>query len=284
MIPPGVYKTRGVPRWCLPGFPPVPVFRVRKLYILGAVVEGRLMAVIYLVRHGQAGQNALDSAADGGFEAAYDRLSALGRRQADVVGRALAERVPQHTPVIHGPLVRQRDTAAAVAAALDSPEPTVDDAWREIRFGDILTPWFRENPGHAGALKRAREGKLPRPEVDEVNRALVDAISDWTAGPEFGAFRERVRTGLFAAADAALDTGAVTVVSSGGPIAACVAEVLPGATWITLITTVLNASVTVFGVTPGPDGAPRLTLRSLNEHAHLDQLDGDGRHPMRTFG
>jgi len=114
------------------------------------------MAVIYLVRHGQAGQDALDSATDGGFEEAYDKLSSLGQRQAQAVGEALALRAPQHTRVIHGPLVRQRDTAAAVAAALHSPTPSVDDAWREIRFGDILTPWFQANPGHADALKRAK--------------------------------------------------------------------------------------------------------------------------------
>lgn len=242
------------------------------------------MSAIYLVRHGQAGQNALDNASDGGFEEAYDRLSDLGRHQAETVGRALARRVPAHTPVIHGPLVRQRDTAAAVAAALDAVTPTVDDAWKEIRFGDILTPWFRENPGHTEALKRAKAGKLPRAQVDEVNRALTDAIDEWTTGPEFGDFRQTVRTGLFAAADLALDAGSLVVVSSGGPIAACVAETLPGASWSDLISTVLNASVTVLGVKPGVDGAPRLSLRSLNEHAHLDGLDAEGRHPLRTFG
>lgn len=242
------------------------------------------MSAIYLVRHGQAGQNALDNASDGGFEAAYDRLSDLGGHQAAAVGRALASRVPARTPVIHGPLVRQRDTAAAVAEALGSGTPTVDDAWREIRFGDILTPWFRENPGHTEALRQAKAGKLPRHRVDEVNRALMDAIGEWTAGSGYGDFRQTVRTGLFAAADVALREGSVVVVSSGGPIAACVAEVLPGAQWTTLITTVLNASVTVLGVAPGADAAPRLTLRSLNEHGHLDGLDAEGRHPLRTFG
>lgn len=242
------------------------------------------MAVIYLVRHGQAGQDALDSAADGGFEAAYDRLSDLGRRQAEAVGRALADRAPRRTPVIHGPLVRQRDTAAVVAAALGSATPAVHDAWREVRFGDILTPWFREHPDVAADLKRAKAGLLPRPQVEKANRDLLGAIEDWAAGPEFGEFRRRVHAGLQDAARTALDTGAVAVVTSGGPVAACVAEVLPGAAWTTLIMTVLNASVTVLGVTAGPGGEPRLRLRSLNEHAHLDHLDADGRHPLRTFG
>jgi broad specificity phosphatase PhoE len=247
-------------------------------------IERRFMSAIYLVRHGQAGQDALDNASDGGFEAAYDRLSDLGRRQAGTVGRALAQRVPARTPVIHGPLVRQRDTAAAVAAALNSATPTVDDAWKEIRFGDILTPWFRENPGHTEALKRAKAGKLPRAQVDEVNRALMGAIDEWTTGSGYGDFRQTVRAGLFAAADVASETGSAVVVSSGGPIAACVAETLPGASWSDLISTVLNASVTVLGVGTGVDGAPRLSLRSLNEHAHLDDLDEEGRHPLRTFG
>jgi len=112
----------------------------------------------------------------------------------------------------------------------------------------------------------------------------MGAITDWSAGPDYGAFRQTVRTGLFTAARLALDTGSVAVVSSGGPISACVAEVLPGAAWNTLIATVLNASVTVLGVTPGPDGTPRITLRSLNEHSHLDQIASGGGHPMRTFG
>lgn len=242
------------------------------------------MAAIYLVRHGQAGQDALDNAAAGGFETSYDQLSDLGRRQADAVGAALAARVPARTPVIHGPLVRQRDTAAAVAAALGSPAPAVHDAWREVRFGDILTPWFRDRPDLTADLRKAKTGLLPRPQVEHVNRELLGAIGDWADGPEFDTFRRRVRSGLHDAARTALDTGSVTVVSSVGPIAACVAEVLPGTEWTTLIMTVLNASVTVLGVTAGPGGEPRMRLRSLNEHAHLDHLDADGHHPMRTFG
>ena len=247
------------------------------------------MAKIYLVRHGQAGQNALDDAAEGGFEAAYDTLSPLGRRQVEAVGRALADRVPGGTPVIHGPLVRQQLTAAAVADALGSATPTVHDAWTEIRFGDILAPWFRENPGLTESLRQAKGGLLPGPQVDEVNRALMGAIDEWTTGPEYTDFRAHVRSGLHAAARVALDSGAVVVASSGGPIAACVAEVLPGTAWTTLISTVLNASVTVLGVSPGEaeesgEAVPRLRMHSLNEHAHLDHLDADGRHPMRTFG
>lgn len=241
------------------------------------------MSAIYLVRHGQAGQDALDNASDGGFEAAYDRLSDLGRRQAGTVGRALAQRVPARTPVIHGPLVRQRDTAAAVAAALNSATPTVDDAWKEIRFGDILTPWFKENPGHTETLKQAKAGTLSGARVDEANRELMDAIKEWTTGSDFEDFRATVRTGLSTAAEVALEAGSVVVVSSGGPIAACVAEALPGAAWSALLPTILNASVTVLGVRHGVDDAPCLSLRSLNEYAHLDRVAPDGSSPMRTL-
>ncbi|MDN6619679.1 MAG: histidine phosphatase family protein, partial [Corynebacterium variabile] len=152
-------------------------------------IERRFISAIYLVRHGQAGQNALDNASDGGFEEAYDRLSDLGRHQAETVGRALARRVPAHTPVIHGPLVRQRATAAAVAAALDSVTPTVDDAWKEIRFGDILTPWFRENPGHTEALKRAKAGKLPRAPGGGGNPARPAARDEGPPRPHVGGVR-----------------------------------------------------------------------------------------------
>lgn len=244
------------------------------------------MSEIYLVRHGQAGQNALRNAHEGRFEDDYDNLSDLGRRQAVATGRSLVARGQTGVPVIHGPLNRQRDTAAAVASELDSPTPTIDDAWKEIRFGDMLAPWLREDPERAGLLAQAWKGKLAPEKTSAVNRQLFTAISQWSDGEKFAAFRDTVRSGLDRAAQVALDRGdkgSVVVVSSGGPIALCATEALPGAPWMKLMRTIANGSVTVLGVKDGSHG-PKVSLRSLNEFAHLDEPAVDGSHPLRTLG
>ncbi|WP_048876749.1 histidine phosphatase family protein, partial [Saccharomonospora saliphila] len=64
------------------------------------------MAVIYLVRHGQASFGAAD----------YDVLSARGERQSRAVGAELARREAVVTEARCGTLARQRATAALALA------------------------------------------------------------------------------------------------------------------------------------------------------------------------
>ena len=69
------------------------------------------MGVLLLVRHGQASLGTAD----------YDRLSDVGRRQAQVTGARLARTDLAVDRVVSGALTRQRDTAEAVLAALGWP-------------------------------------------------------------------------------------------------------------------------------------------------------------------
>ena len=69
------------------------------------------MGVLLLVRHGQASLGTAD----------YDRLSDIGRRQAQVTGARLARTDLAVDRVVSGGLTRQRDTAQAVLAALGWP-------------------------------------------------------------------------------------------------------------------------------------------------------------------
>src|SRR5215475_10141502 len=71
----------------------------------------RLMGVLLLVRHGQASLGTAD----------YDRLSDVGRRQAQVTGARLARTDLTVDRVICGGLTRQRDTAEPLLAALGWP-------------------------------------------------------------------------------------------------------------------------------------------------------------------
>lgn len=67
------------------------------------------MGEILLVRHGQANSQAQD-------EAGYDRLSDLGRRQAEWVGAWLREHEAAFDLVLSGSLRRHRSTAEAMGA------------------------------------------------------------------------------------------------------------------------------------------------------------------------
>ena len=89
------------------------------------------MSNVYFVRHGQAGTRD-----------AYDSLSELGRRQARLLGEHLVAQRVEFAAAYVGALRRQRETAAAVAAAyaeagLAFPEPTLDGGWDEFDFHHI---------------------------------------------------------------------------------------------------------------------------------------------------
>jgi broad specificity phosphatase PhoE len=80
--------------------------------------------VLYLVRHGRTAQNAARRLL-GRMDVPLDEL---GRRQAKALGEV--EELRQAARVVSSPLVRARDTAAALG-----PPVTVDDRWTEIDYG-----------------------------------------------------------------------------------------------------------------------------------------------------
>ena len=84
------------------------------------------MGVLYLVRHGQASFGTDD----------YDRLSDLGKQQARITGAHLASQGITPTRIIHGGLLRQRQTAEGILAGLGtttahSPATQQDTGWDE---------------------------------------------------------------------------------------------------------------------------------------------------------
>ena len=86
---------------------------------------------IYLVRHGQAGTRE-----------AYDSLSTLGQRQAQLLGEYFFAQRLEFTVVYSGSMQRQQQTASAVKSVYDQagvcfPEIIVDDQWNEFDLTDI---------------------------------------------------------------------------------------------------------------------------------------------------
>jgi broad specificity phosphatase PhoE len=211
------------------------------------------MPVILLVRHGQASFG----------EADYDRLSALGRRQSQVVGQELAHRSLRNPMLVCGTLRRQRDTAAiAVAEAGLVMEPMTDPRWNEYDHADLLKH-LRPATGEEASPASSRDLQVL---LDEALLAWVQEGSD----RGWGAFSEGARSALEELI-ATIGPGRDGVVfTSGGVVAAICAGLLDGSakTVVALNRMAINSSITK--LIAGPSG---ISLASFNEHAHLKQSE-----------
>ncbi len=215
------------------------------------------MGVILLIRHGQASFGADD----------YDVLSDQGHAQARHTGTVLAARGIEPARVITGGLRRQRETAEGLLAGMGvSDLPIAEDPrWNEYdQFGLLgLGPPVEEWPEDLAARNRVFQAAL-----DQALAAWVGGATGDGGGESHADFHGRA-TGALDELRAA--PGTSLVVSSGGVIALVAAHVMgiPPAHWPALNRTMVNASITK--VITGSRGA---TLVSLNEHGHLEGVDG----------
>lgn len=219
------------------------------------------MGTLYLVRHGQASFGADD----------YDRLSDLGRRQSLRLGQYLRQRFGDRLAfdtVLTGTLRRQIHTWEALAEGAGLPAQR--------------TPWpgLNEYDSHA-VLEAIHPEPLPRPDTPELYRhhfrLLREGLAAWMAGrvaprgmPSYADF---VR-GVTGALDHVREHsgGNALIVSSGGPIATAVGQVLGTAaeTTIELNLRIRNTSITEFAFTP-----KRHMLVTYNTLPHLDGAEFD---------
>lgn len=210
------------------------------------------MAVVLLVRHGQASFGADD----------YDVLSDIGRQQAAIVGERLAD-LPDVQRVVTGAMVRQRDTATPLLAALGT------DAVEDPRFDEY---------DHVELVQRAADDAGTDLDVgDEADprrafqAVLERSLARWVGGrhddyhESHAGFRERVREAVGELTAEA--SGTTVAVTSGGVIAAVCADALglDAHGWSRLNTVIVNSSITKLVV--GRRGA---TLVTINDHAHLE--------------
>jgi broad specificity phosphatase PhoE len=211
------------------------------------------MGVLLLVRHGQASLGTAD----------YDQLSDVGRRQAQVTGARLARTDLVVDRVVSGALIRQRDTAQAVLAALGRPGSQLQTDERLDEYDHVgvmarhTTEITFETATATGEAGRALQS------------TLEEAIGRWISGgtgyqESHDAFVGRV---LDAVRDLTAAPGATVAVTSGGVIAAfCVRALgLPIERWPGLARLLINASITK--VISGHTGTHLVTF---NDHAHLE--------------
>ncbi len=213
------------------------------------------------MRHGQASFGAAD----------YDQLSALGTRQCQALGQWFAERGLRFEAAYTGTLRRHAQSLAAIAAGHgDTPA---------AQLWPGLNEYDPEALVHAHLAHQMASGAsaspLPAPGTPELVKAhfrlLSEALAGWMAGriapagmpawPDFVA-------GVTGALDHVRQQhqGDVLIVSSGGPIATAVAQVLgagPEAA-IALNLRIRNSALTEFAFSP-----KRHHLLSFNHLPHL---------------
>lgn len=198
---------------------------------------------IVLVRHGRTALNAR-----GHLQGRIDEpLDDTGRRQARALGEHLGAHLRAGDLVIASPLVRARDTAAAIAE-VSGVEVVVDERWIEVSYGVF-------------------EGR-PQTSVS------ADTWRTWRADPHFappdGESLAAVAERVVAACEELRGRAAertIVVVSHVSPIKAAVAWALgtdAASSWRMHLDT---ATVSRIGVT-----STGVSLRSFNESHHLTTL------------
>jgi broad specificity phosphatase PhoE len=207
--------------------------------------------VIYLIRHAQASFGARD----------YDRLSALGERQAAQLARTLAD-VKPHL-VLSGSMRRHQQTASLAGFTAE-----VDRGFDEFDHQDVIVahkPAYRRHAVMVADLARTGHPKRAFQEM------FTAATQRWVDGGDgytetFRAFCERSEAAVRRTADRLGKGETALVFTSGGPIAAVVSRLLSGGDglWATLNPVTINTAITK--VVSGRGG---LTVVSYNEHVHL---------------
>ena len=214
------------------------------------------MGTLYLVRHGQASFGAAD----------YDQLSDLGQRQCHALGEWFGQRGVQFDAVLRGTLRRHAQSLDALAAGHGALPPASE--WPGLNEYDS-----------AAVIRAIHPTPLAAPDSPEVYRAhfrlLRQGLQAWMDGrtapagmPSYGHFVQGI--------NAVLDhvrsqhEGKVLIVSSGGPIATAVGQVLgtSAETIIELNLRIRNSAVTEFNFTP-----KRHMLQSFNHLPHLDTAE-----------
>ena len=231
------------------------------------------MSRLILVRHAQASFSADPERA---FQD-YDRLSDLGRRQAEALGGEMADAGVSFDRVYSGPSVRHRETAELVGVAyarlgLGFPEILPAEALAEHQGARVVRralegEHYAEERGRLAAA--ANGGDAASPELRRVYLTVFRHVTrQWArrelptapAEESWQTFRARIEAGVRRILDETGKGATVGVFTSGGPIGSTVAWAL------------------------GLDDERALELAWIVENATLTELlSTDGRVSLKSF-
>ena len=231
------------------------------------------MSRLLLVRHAQASF----------LEHTYDKLSPLGETQSRLLGEFWARHKLHFDRVASGPCVRQKDTAAIVAAAyrkvnLTFPELQVMPEFDEYQGEDVLRKSLPElTKADAGIrdLHAAFQGAATSEEKRRTFQRMFEAVvGKWVDGEitlqdveSWPDFCVRVNRGLSRITSGSMPGERVVIFSSGGPIGAAMQRALNLSPRDTLRVTWMSRNCSYSEFLARGD---RFTLSAFNAFPHLD--------------
>jgi broad specificity phosphatase PhoE len=230
------------------------------------------MASIYLVRHGQASFGTAD----------YDRISNLGAAQSQLAGEYLRCAGGRIEMILCGTLVRQRQTAALIASALNTAPPgrrvsvEMDARLNEFELEQrlpVLLPILETSPGPLAAL--AEEAKTSSKSFQKLIKRVFlhwQSLEQPLEGmPPWSEFAGRVKAVIGDAMARSSSGGSAILVTSGGVIACAIQQALdlPAAGTYGLFEVIRNCSITHL-----LHDRQRLSLASFNESSYLSATAG----------
>lgn len=208
------------------------------------------MSVLYLVRHGQASFGTDD----------YDRLSDLGKEQSRITGGHLAAQRVAPVRIVHGQMLRQRQTAEGIQAGLGSDlDAQVDSGWNEYQAWELTGALTDTDP------RAKHDSKIFQAELERGAARWASGEHDGDYTETFSQFTTRVDAALDEACAAMSPGESTIVVSSAGAIAWTAARLLGGGfdQWMAFNRVTVNTGIT--RIITGRSGT---SLISFNEHGH----------------
>ncbi|AMT92920.1 histidine phosphatase family protein [Brevibacterium linens] len=210
------------------------------------------MSVLYLVRHGQASFGTDD----------YDRLSELGKEQSRITGRFLAAQGIEPDRIVHGEMLRQRQTAEGLLEGMGlSMDAHVDSGWNEYAAWELTGMLDDVDP------RAKHDSKIFQGELERGAARWASGEHDEDYRETYKQFTSRVERALDDAV-AAMGSGQSTiVVSSAGAIAWTAARLIGGDfdQWMAFNRVTINTGITK--IITGQSGT---SLISFNDHGHQD--------------
>lgn len=238
------------------------------------------MASIFLIRHAQASFGTDD----------YDRLSPIGIQQARIAGELLGRMAGPIARIVAGPLRRQHDTAAEIAAKLreargDAPRIETDPRLDELCIDKHIARIAPTLPDPSGEL--AADLAAAKTSSRSYQKLIRRVFMHWQHLPEepepesWPAFAARARAAIREITLRSARGGTTIAVSSGALIATITQQVLglpDGATY-GLFEALKNCSITHF-----LHSGERVSLSSFNDTTYLATLGvGRGATSLLTY-
>ena len=226
------------------------------------------MAIVYLIRHGQASFG----------KEHYDQLSELGQLQSARLGLALSQRMPLFDTVCLGTMERHKQSAANCLAAfgtcLNDVGAVYDEGWNEYNHLEILTKHRPEFATHHGLYEFLKERDNPKKEFElEFNQAVerwIHCKDPSEYSESWIVFTARVHAALEEVLAKTPHSKNIAVFTSGGPIS-LIAQSLLGVESEKIMK--MNSTLLNCGITKVVSTNSRVFIASLNDHSHFEGED-----------